>query len=242
MAEESKEPVIPVPVAFTAPAPFMARRADMLVMDDILHSQPHGIVEIEPSVSWITASGFNSFGGAPVQLPVNIPFTGPGRYSLQVELDAERRPHSGSGLPAIVSDAERSYYWHGVKVPEIVITAPEMISVQMIEYERNAEVRRVMIERYGQTRYLEDCGAKCIQSDDCGELYEKAFNTGPMAFSFWRGEASIKFVRVRNSTPEPDGTIKIYTLRVPPETMTAREGVAWTFGMDPREYKPMRET
>ena len=49
-------------------------------------------------------------------------------------------------------------------------------------------------------------------------------------------------VRVRNSTPEPDGTYKIYRLRVPPWIQTARQAVAWTFGLSEEEYAPLEET
>ena len=49
-------------------------------------------------------------------------------------------------------------------------------------------------------------------------------------------------VEVINSTPEPDGSRKTYWLRVPPTTQTAREGVAWTFGMGASEYVPSRES
>ena len=38
-------------------------------------------------------------------------------------------------------------------------------------------------------------------------------------------------VEVVNSTPEPDGSRKTYFLRVPPTIGTAREAVAWTFGL-----------
>ena len=49
-------------------------------------------------------------------------------------------------------------------------------------------------------------------------------------------------VRVINSTPEPDGTNKRYMLRVPPTIKTAREAVAWTFGMSPETYAPEMES
>jgi hypothetical protein len=49
-------------------------------------------------------------------------------------------------------------------------------------------------------------------------------------------------VEVINSTPELDGTFRTYFLRVPPETRTARQGVAWTFGMTEQEYAPTVET
>jgi uncharacterized protein DUF6745 len=49
-------------------------------------------------------------------------------------------------------------------------------------------------------------------------------------------------VEVRNSTPEPDGSHKRYWLRVPPEVHTAREAVAWTFGLSADSYQPVIET
>jgi hypothetical protein len=62
----------------------------------------------------------------------------------------------------------------------------------------------------------------------------------------WRidmpGDEPVVIVEVVNSTPEPDGTSRTYWLRVPPRTRTAREGVAWTFGLTAQEYQPERET
>ena len=52
----------------------------------------------------------------------------------------------------------------------------------------------------------------------------------------------VVMVEVVNSTAEPDGTFRTYWLRVPPSTRTAREGVAWTFGVAEEEYRPERET
>lgn len=49
-------------------------------------------------------------------------------------------------------------------------------------------------------------------------------------------------VKVRNSTPEPDGSVRDYWLRVPPDLRTARAAVAWTFGLEPTEYAPAVET
>jgi hypothetical protein len=51
-----------------------------------------------------------------------------------------------------------------------------------------------------------------------------------------------KFVKVINSTAEPDGTFKTYWLRVPSHINTAKDAVAWTFGLDSNEYKPIIET
>jgi hypothetical protein len=124
------------------------------------------------------------------------------------------------------------YAWHGVIVHQDVIERPETLSADMIDRCVNAEVRRVMIERYGQSRYLLESGATAVHEDDFGVLYRKELaNDEPLVM-----------VKVVNSTPEPDGTFKDYFLRVPPNMETAKQAVAWTFGMSEHEYEPEKQT
>jgi hypothetical protein len=89
-----------------------------------------------------------------------------------------------------------------------------------------------MLEHYGYHRYLADSGAEPLHRDETGTL--------------WRiqlpADEPVVMVEVLNSTPEPDGTSRTYWLRVPPHTATAREGVAWTFGLPADQYHPQRET
>ena len=56
------------------------------------------------------------------------------------------------------------------------------------------------------------------------------------------GEEDITMVEVQNSTPEPDRIYCTYFLRVPNLAHTARDGVAWTFGLAEDEYAPSEET
>lgn len=149
--------------------------------------------------------------------------------------DANGQLHCETG-PAVKPDGkgEPKFFWHGVEVPDYVVMAPSTINVKEIDACRNAEVQRVMIERYGMTRYFQDCRATLIAKDSFGELYEKRM--APNWGQPWR------FVRVKNSTPEPDGTIKEYCLRVPPDITSAQAGIAWTFGLDGEDYQPEIET
>jgi hypothetical protein len=117
-------------------------------------------------------------------------------------------------------------------VSEDVILQPEKLTVARIDGENNAEVRRVMLERYGEARYLQDSGAKPVHRDRCGVLYRKEIP----------GDEPIVMARVVNSTPEADGHKKIYWIRVPPTVTTAREAVAWTFNVDAKKYRPQVET
>jgi hypothetical protein len=149
-----------------------------------------------------------------------------------IHVDERRRLHHAQE-PAFrwISDI-REFYIHGVHVPAHVIEQPETITVSEIESERNAEVRRVMIERYGQAEYLKDSGAEQVHSDEFGVLYRK-----PIA-----DDEPLVMVKVVNSTSEPDGTFKDYFLRVPPTVKTAREAVAWTFEKEADAYAPAAQT
>src|ERR1700722_17693261 len=44
-------------------------------------------------------------------------------------------------------------------------------------------------------------------------------------------DETLVMVRVLNRSAEPDGSHKTYFLRVPPHVTTARQAVAWTFGL-----------
>jgi hypothetical protein len=147
-------------------------------------------------------------------------------------VDEQNRPHCDTGPFCRWRDGSAVYSVHGVRVPADVIEDRSSITVARIQAETNAEVRRVMIDRYGPSRYATDSGAKEIQRDDYGRLLRTEVP----------GDEPIVLVEVVNSTAEPDGSFKNYQLRVPPGTKTAREGVAWSFGKTEAEYEPLVET
>ncbi|HEY9870990.1 MAG TPA: hypothetical protein V6D08_17625 [Candidatus Obscuribacterales bacterium] len=163
---------------------------------------------------------------------------------LALHLDELNRLHHGSKAALEFEDRSKVHAWHGVCVPPRVIEAPEQITVNVIDAERNAEVRRVMLERFGVERYLRECGAERVHDDDFGTLYRKSYPVVPPRG--WPGRAQqeepLVFVKVVNSTPELDGSFRAYFLRVPPHVSTAREAVAWTFGMEVSQYAPVVET
>lgn len=150
----------------------------------------------------------------------------------KVTFDDRGRAHSEVGPALEFPDGYKLFAWHGVVVPQDVIEQPETINVERIESERNAEVRRVLIERFGAERFILESGAYLMDADYCGNLYSKSLS----------GDEPLVMVEVTNSTAEPDGTLKRYYLRVPPEVTSAREAVAWTFGMREEEYFPLVET
>ncbi|MCP6769377.1 hypothetical protein NL529_31475, partial [Klebsiella pneumoniae] len=58
-------------------------------------------------------------------------------------------------------------------VPAFVVTRPEWITIKHIDAEENAEVRRIMMDRFGAARYIEESGLEPIHSDDFGTLYRR---------------------------------------------------------------------
>lgn len=162
-----------------------------------------------------------------------------------IKVDDQKRLHNETGPALEYRDGFQKHAWHGVKVPKLVIENPEQITLKMIDGESNAEVRRVMMEKYGWGRYLIDSGAKIIDSyvDQLGfpvNLYKKDLGT--------EFAEPVVMIELTNSTIEgiytPSGQFipalnekgeqyhKKYMFCVPPNITSAKEGHAWHIGLD----------
>lgn len=143
---------------------------------------------------------------------------------LEIHRDENNRLHNTNGYAlkyrgkGIVSNL---YRIKGVEVNEKIINRE--FTAADIENEENVEVRRVMIDLYGQQNFLEETNAKVVHEDDFGMLYKKEL----------KDDEDIWVVKVVNSTPEPDGSYKDYFIRVDPKCYdgikTARAAVASTW-------------
>jgi len=118
----------------------------------------------------------------------------------------------------------------------------------LVAAEHNAEVRRHLIERLGLDRIVDALQARQISKDRFGELWvvPRVMADGPAHPRTWqrtrREETpAMKFVKVVDATPHK-GERREYWLAVPPEMTSARQAVAWTFGLDTYEYRPEVET
>jgi hypothetical protein len=153
-------------------------------------------------------------------------------------VDDLNRPHCETGPFCRWRDGTALYAVHGVRVPAWLIEQPKRLTIAAIDAERNEEIRRVMIERYGWERYGQDSGAEVIDHDErWGTLKRRGGD-------LW--------LEVVNRSPEPDGTFRRYALPVHPELrpilsddgvlgapqkLTALAAVASTFGMTAAAYK-----
>ena len=115
-----------------------------------------------------------------------------------VTMDERERIHAPAGPSIAFADGWQVHAWHGVRVPARLIEQPETITAEEILAEKNSEIQRVMLDRFGAARFLRDVKAAEIARDEFGVLYQTKQDIG--------GER-LTMVRVLNSTPEPDGTL-----------------------------------
>ncbi len=155
--------------------------------------------------------------------------------------------HNEEGPSLKFRDGVKVYSIHGINVPEYVVMRPEEITLARVLHQNNTEVRRIMMDRLNFEHTIEEHkrgvidGTSIFQrgTDACGSLWDIRFPSEQRT----RGrEERITIVKVINGSPEPDGTYKNYYLRVPTHVRTPHEAVAWTFGLEPEEYQPSKET
>lgn len=139
----------------------------------------------------------------------------------------------GSGLVALPPHLRGvGLRWRGVPIDERIAFRPEELAIPEVLEERNAEVRRVMLERFGFEAFMAAADAEVVDTDrDPG--------------------GQRKLLRVALERDEPlvcvsvfcPSTERRYFLRVPPHVVTCRQAIAWTAGFDdPDDYAPLIET
>jgi hypothetical protein len=75
-------------------------------------------------------------------------------------------------------------------------------------------------------RYVALGGPERVAEDETGVLWRKT----------WFPPDAWAAVEVINATAEPDGTRRHFFLQVPAHMRTAREAVAWTYGLGTKAY------
>ena len=122
--------------------------------------------------------------------------------------------------------------WRGVMVNERIAFHPETITAQQVLEERNAERRRVMLERLGYEQFMTQAQAQVLHQDqDAG------------------GERRLLHVPLEDDEPlvclevRCPSTGRHYLIRVPPTISHCHQAAAWIAGFDhPEDYAPLVET
>jgi hypothetical protein len=147
-----------------------------------------------------------------------------------LNFDAEDRLH-GDGHPSITfPDGWAIYHWHGLRVSEDIIMKP--ISFDQIMAEENAEIKRVMIERFGENNFVKSLSVEPLDASEWGKFYRVDYgDTEPLCL-------------VRVVDPSTD---RVYFNQVPPvddsgqPMLRAKQAIAWRFGLSEQEYMPLIE-
>jgi internalin A len=137
--------------------------------------------------------------------------------------DSQNRLH-GEGVPAIeFSDGWKFYLHHGVRLPEAYGKVhPNQWQPQWLLEEKNAGLRRILIEGIGYDRICQELETKEIDS--------------------WR---EYVLLRIDDADLEPICLLKmtcpstgfIHALRVPPDMKSARKAISWVnWGVDPEQF------
>jgi hypothetical protein len=150
----------------------------------------------------------------------------------EINLDARERLHNLRGPAMAFSDGWSLYAIHGCFVSERLVMQPNEVGLEDLPLDENLEVLHATIEMLGHERFLAAAKAHLVQEDDFGRLHRIQFHD----------YEPLLIVEVVNATPEPDGSVRRHLLRVPPETESAHEGVAWSFGRRVGDYGPGVQT
>jgi len=125
--------------------------------------------------------------------------------------------HNDSGPAVFYSPLFQLWMIEGVSVDEQIVMHPETQTIEQIHNEKNSEVQRIRIDRFGWPRYLAESGAVVIDSrrNDIDGTKEALMDSR-------NGQR-----RLVCSCPS---TAKVFAMHVPRETETCEQAQRWLAG------------
>ena len=144
--------------------------------------------------------------------------------------DDSGRLHCANGPALVYGDGWSLFAWKGVTVPAWMIERQKRITIDKIDNMFEPILRNTMIDIMTPERFIRLSSPQCVSRDETGILWRKSWSVRQVPIGSWCA------VEVVNGSAEPDGSHKNYVLRVPTECRTAREAVAWTYGMTAAQY------
>ena len=145
-------------------------------------------------------------------------------------IDAQGRLHCVDGPALRYRDGWSVYAWKGVETPAWMIKHPERITPSRISETFEPALRNAMIDIMTPERFIATGDPKRVSRDETGVLWKSNWYHRGVTIGSWCA------VEVVNGTPEPGGCYRHYILRVPAHFRTAREAVAWTYGLTAEQY------
>jgi len=138
---------------------------------------------------------------------------------------------AGSGITSLPSGHGFVLRWRGVRVSDQIAFGADTMSGQDILNTENVELRRILIERLGYDKLLEQVGG-LIRDRDRDAGGERHLVSVPL-------EDDEPLMLLKVSCPS---TGHLHVLRVPPHMRSCRQAAAWVAGFDnPDDYQPLIE-
>ena len=157
---------------------------------------------------------------------------------VRLRFDEARRLHADDGAALAWSDGYGVYAWHGYRIPDThhwIIADKGRLTVQAAMAERNAELRRIMLEIVGFERVAAELGAAVVDQDvNCGQPRR--------LLRAEVGGETLAILHVVNGSLEPDGTRREFHLGALSEARTCHEAVAMSYGRAPHSYREAGRT
>ena len=148
----------------------------------------------------------------------------------KLQFDLKGQLHCADGPALRYRDGWSAWAWKGVEVPAWAIEHPERITLSTLDCAIDPVLRRCLIEIMTPERLIASGAAKRLARDAAGTLWGISWQYCGTTLDRWNA------VEVVDGTPGPDGTYRHYVLPVPTNLRTAREAVAWTYGLSGAQY------
>lgn len=123
------------------------------------------------------------------------------------------RLHCEDGPAMAYNDGYEFYVIHGVNVDKQIVMEPETQTIEQIENEKNEEVRRIRIERFGWERYMREGGAQVL---------DKRRNDRDA-----QDEVLYQMKSIKRFVCSDPSTGRRYALGVPDSVTTCQEAQEW---------------
>ena len=154
-------------------------------------------------------------------------------FPKHISLDNGNVAHNDEGPSHAWRDGFEIFNWHGILIaPEYqwIIKTPEKLTPVIIANERNSEMRRIMLEKFGFEKYLEAGKAETVAKDTDGNGFER------LLLSLTVGSDRISVLQVINGSLEADGSRRKFHIGAMPGR-NPHECVAASYGINPAKYR-----
>lgn len=147
-----------------------------------------------------------------------------------------RRLHNDTGPSVTYRDGWATWHWHGVLVPEWVITNP---TIDAIRREENTEIRRCAIEHIGWDTYLNALDVRPVdtQPDPGNPGHNLRLYDLPDEAQLY--DERVRLVVMDNASRDRDGTRRTFAETVPADIPNAVAAQAWAFDVDEPTYRAL---